>query len=210
MRALLLVRHGETGWNAERRLQGQEQVPLSPRGHDQVRDLRPLVASLRAGAPSTRVICSPLLRARESCAGLGLVPDLVDARWQEADLGDWTGRTREELVAVGDGGYAAWRAGRLTPPRAEPLELLRARVAQAVAGLVDGDGAEVDTVVVVTHGGPIRAACDELVGLSAAHLVPVSPGSLTAFDLSGPLPRLQAYNLRPTVAPGQLADDPPD
>ncbi len=128
----------------------------------------------------------------------------VHARWQEADLGEWTGRSRDDLIAVGDGAYAAWRAGTLSPPGSEPLSALRQRVASALASL-----AAHDVVLVVTHGGPIRAACRQLVDLHPSHLVPVQPGSLTAIDLDGGQARLRTYNLTPQTT-GQLLGEPPD
>lgn len=205
MRALYLVRHGETAWNAERRLQGREDLPLSVHGREQVESLRPVVTSVLPEIDRLAVVTSPLRRARETQDVLGLSADTVDARWQEADLGTWTGRSRDDLVAVGDGAYAAWRAGTHTPPGAESIERLRARVAAAIDDL-----AHLDTVLVLTHGGPIRAACHLLVGLVSARLVPVQPGSLTAFDLTGPTPRLRAYNLTPSPAVGELVAEPPD
>jgi len=200
MRSLLLVRHGETTWNAERRLQGRRDISLSERGRQQIEAIRPLVASVE----STAVVVSPLARAMESCDLLGLRPTHVDPRWQEADLGAWTGRTQDELIAVGDGGYAAWRAGMLAPPDSEPLTDLRDRVRAALED-IEGE----DRVLVVTHGGPIRAVCSLLVGLEATRLVPVQPGSLTAFDLSGTAPRLRGYNVTPVHGHPLLAD-PPD
>lgn len=188
MTMLLLVRHGETDWNAERRLQGREDRPLSARGRSQARALAPYVARYRPD----RVTCSPLLRTRQTAQLLGVAVTRLDPRWQEADLGSWTGRTREELVATGDGGYAAWRAGSYQPPGAEPLTELRLRVASAIDDLPGGG-----VHLVVTHGGPIRAACHTLVGLDPAALVPVPPGSLTAFDLGGARPRLLAFNVAP-------------
>ncbi|WP_053206444.1 histidine phosphatase family protein [Jiangella muralis] len=196
MTLLLLVRHGETDWNAERRLQGREDRPLSARGRGQARALAPYVARYRPD----HVTCSPLLRTRQTAHLLGVTVSGLDPRWQEADLGSWTGRTREELVATGDGGYAAWRAGSYQPPGAEPLTALRLRVAAAIDDLAIGGGVH----LVVTHGGPIRAACHLLVALEPAALVPVPPGSLTVFDLGGPRPRLRAFNVAP--GPEEVGD----
>lgn len=199
MKALFLVRHGETAWNAERRLQGRQDVSLSERGRVQIEAIRPLVQAIE----STAVVVSPLARARESCDLLGLDVTHVDDRWQEADLGSWTGRTREELLAVGDGGYAAWRAGVLSPPGSEPLADLHDRVRSALEDLE----AE-ERVLVVTHGGPIRAVCSLLVGLEPARLMPVQPGSVTAFDLSGAFPRLRGYNVTPVDGLSLLSQAP--
>lgn len=198
MTLVVLVRHGETAWNAEHRLQGRADLPLSARGRWQVAAITEVVARY---AP-TGVTVSPLLRARETAKLLGTaVEPEVDERWQEADLGVWEGRTREELVAEG-GEYAAWRAGAFVPAGAEPLADLDARVAGALLDLSARGGCQ----LVVTHGGPIRAACSTLVGLPPAALVPVSPGSLTVFDTSGPRPRLRAFNLTGQVEEGDAPD----
>lgn len=206
MRALYLIRHGETAWNAEHRLQGRRDIPLSPTGARQARALRSTVSAiLDDGGPGrVTVVTSPLARARETCALLGLEPDVVDERWQEAELGQWTGRTREELLAAGDGAYAAWRAGTFSPPGSESPAAMRDRVGKALVALEDHE-----LVVVVTHGGPIRSTCRQLVGLEPDRLVPVQPGSLTAFDLSADRPRLRVFNLTP-LASQELLHEPPD
>lgn len=185
MSTLVLVRHGETPWNAERRLQGAQDIELSDVGRSQATALRDLVRGL---AP-TRVVASPLLRARDTLRLIGLDPDEVDPRWQEADLGEWTGRRSADLDAAD---YAEWRAGRLTPPGGESLSAVHTRVADALR-----DVPEVGTTLVVTHGGPIRAACTVLVGLPSSHLVPVLPGSVSTFELSG-TPRLMSFNVTPS------------
>jgi broad specificity phosphatase PhoE len=197
MTLLLLVRHGESAWNAERRLAGRADVPLSPLGRDQVQSLAPAVAALAPAAAVT----SPLQRTRETAALLGFGDAPADERWQEADLGCWTGRAIAELRRETDGQYAAWRAGRFTPPGAESFPHMVARVEQAVRPLLAAPGAQ----LVVTHGGPIRAVCATLLDLAPASLIPVAPGSLTAIAVTD-RPRLHAYNL--TRDPE--AADPPD
>src|SRR5215218_1994878 len=92
---LILVRHGESTWNAEERLQGQLDPPLSERGRDQSRAL----AGVLDGMPDDRVVCSDLGRARETAELLGLRPARLDARWREIDVGEWGGRTAAEIDA---------------------------------------------------------------------------------------------------------------
>ena len=185
---LLLVRHGETVWNAERRLQGNRDVPLSTAGRAQAAALAPTVAAHR---PSC-VVTSPLARTRETAELLGHPGDRRDARWQEADLGDWTGQLSDALRA-GGGDYDAWRAGLLTPPGGEPFAALTARVAAALADLCREPAG--DAVLVVTHGGPIRAAVQHLLGLEPARVVPVGPASLTLIDIGAAGARLRGYNI---------------
>src|SRR4051795_13095841 len=78
---LILVRHGESTWNAEERLQGQLDPPLSERGREQARTL----AGVADGLPADRVICSDLGRARETAELMGLEPGRLDTRWREID-----------------------------------------------------------------------------------------------------------------------------
>ena len=178
MTRLLLVRHGETEWNARRVLQGQHDVALSLRGQKQAADLAAMVRTLSP----TRVIASDLGRTRQTAAALGFEPE-VDPRWREADLGSWTGRSIAELREREPDLYAGWRGGSFTPQGAESFDTLGARVLAATKELLGSD----DTVLVVTHGGPIRAVCSHWLLLPPKRIVPVSPGSLTVLELpAGP------------------------
>ena len=94
---LILVRHGESTWNAEERLQGQLDPPLSERGREQSRAL----AAMLDGLPDDRVVCSDLGRARETAELLGLRPARFDPRWREIDVGSWGGRVAAEVDALG-------------------------------------------------------------------------------------------------------------
>src|SRR5919106_799551 len=82
---LILVRHGESTWNSEERLQGQLDPPLSDRGREQARALAPILEAL----PEERIVCSDLARARETAELLGLSPGRFDERWREIDVGEW-------------------------------------------------------------------------------------------------------------------------
>ena len=103
---LLLIRHGESTWNAEHRLQGQADPPLSPLGHELAGALRPFLTDLPA-----RRLSSDLTRAVETAEALGLGGAPTDRRWREIDIGDWAGHT---------------------PPNSETFAQLQARVAEAV------------------------------------------------------------------------------
>lgn len=197
MRRLLLLRHGETEWNERRILQGQADPPLSAAGRAQARAIAGFVEAYAPGLAVT----SDLERARETAAIVGFPHARPDPAWREADLGEWTGASAKVLRAERPEDYRAWREGRLSPPGAETWEQLCARVRDAVAALAGLEG----TILVVTHGGVVRAACAVLLGLQPRNLVPVSPASLTVIDL-GARPRLRAFNATPTV--GEL--DPPD
>jgi broad specificity phosphatase PhoE len=183
---LILVRHGETAWNAQQRLQGSTDVPLSEDGQRAVKRLRLVVHALK---PDT-VVTSDLLRARTTAAILGFNAAHIDRRWREANFGTWTGKLKEALEQASGGEYKAWREGQYTPPSAESWELLCSRVGAAIDSLCRKQGSH----LVITHAGPIRATLALLVGLSPMNLAPVSPASATIIDFS-PNPRMRAYNL---------------
>lgn len=168
---LILLRHGESSWNAERRMQGIADPPLSEAGRAQTLALAPLVAAARADV----VVASDLLRARETAEALGL-DARPDPRWREADLGRWSGRVVDEVVAAEGSAYAAWLEGAGAPPGGEAFADTCRRVAEAVRELA---AAGVERALIVTHGGPIRAACAVVASLPRSGMVAVPTGSLT-------------------------------
>lgn len=193
---LTLVRHGETVWNAERRLQGHADAPLSRRGIAQARH----AAAFFTGVPAPGlVVSSDLSRARHTAELLGFPDVATDPRLREMDLGDWTGRWIDDIEASDRNAYRDWRLGTRTPPRGEEWEPFCRRVAAAIrdaAARAEGD------LVIVTHEGAVRAACAVLVGLPPSSLAPVSPAALTIFDIDRSAPshgaRLVAFNLAPS------------
>lgn len=197
MTRLIFVRHGETEWNAARRLQGQADVRLSAAGLRQVEALRPLVE----GLGPARSVSSDLSRALETSIALGHGAPRLDPRLREADLGAWTARPIDQLRAEEGEAYSAWRAGSYTPPEAEGWEALLRRVRLAVDELRAAGGSH----LIVTHGGPIRAACLHLLDLHPRSVLPVAPASITVIELNR-RPRLAVYNL--TARPLEL--DAPD
>ena len=183
---VLLVRHGESAFNAAGKLAGQADVPLSPRGRQQVEALAPVVARFRPD----RVFSSDLARTRETAAILGYGDAECRPALREMDLGAWTSADVETLQQEQPENYAAWRAGTLTPPGGEAWTAFSRRVEGALEDAMNGgDG----SVLLSTHGGVIRAACDLLIGLPPSQAVPVNPASLTVFDC-GERARLLAYN----------------
>lgn len=193
---LLLVRHGESVWNAQRLLQGQKDLPLSPKGRTQAVQLRPVV---QAYAPEV-VLASDLARAQETATLLGYSTPLLESEWREAFLGDWEGASIEALREQQNANYRAWRNGAFDPPNAEGFAAFCQRIKQAVQKLPNAS-----SVLVVTHGGVVRAALQSLFGLSPQQIIPVSPASLTVIDLE-PEPRLRAYN----ITSYEALFDPPD
>lgn len=196
MTTLLLVRHGATAWNLAGRLQGATDIPLSDEGVAQAIALQPLIARWRPSA----VVASPLSRAAETARLLvdEAGPDVVlDSRLVEVGLGEWEGRASADLGADA----RAWRRGELVPPGGEDPGAAQARVRAALA-----DAATLgEVVLVVTHGGVVRAALESLVGLATRHVAPVAPASLTVVDLVDDVARLRAIGLVPQSGSAAVA-----
>jgi broad specificity phosphatase PhoE len=143
---LLLLRHGQTELNAERRLQGRSDPPLTELGRRQA------AAAALAMRPAI-VISSPLRRARDTAEAFG-VDVVVDERWTEVSYGELEGmRITDVPVAT----WEAWRTDRaFRPPGGESLLELGARVRAACTELAAA-AADQD-VLVVSHVSPIKAA----------------------------------------------------
>jgi broad specificity phosphatase PhoE len=162
-RRLLLLRHGESTWNAAGRWQGQADVPLSPLGERQAHEA---AARLSAGDFS-RLISSHLQRARRTAeilaAPLGLAVE-IDPELREIDVGEWQGLTRAEIHARAPGALADWSEGRSesTPggeTRTHLTERARSALVRASAPAAPGD-----RILLVSHGALIRNL-DRLLGL---------------------------------------------
>ena len=157
MGRLLLIRHARSTWNAEGRWQGWADAPLHPSGESQARALATLLA--RTGEPFAAAVSSDLERsaatARIVAGILGLSEVEVEPDLRERDVGDWSGRTTEEIELIWPGAIDAWRAGRLDrPPGGEHEPSFRARVVGAVERLA---ARPEEPLLVITHGGVIRA-----------------------------------------------------
>jgi broad specificity phosphatase PhoE len=147
---LLLVRHGETDWNAEGRLQGQTDRPLNDFGRRQARRLAEELADDRIEA----IYSSDLARARETAAIVGErlgLPVTFDSDLREKDWGNWEGLTpieRDRVEFVG-----------------ESTDAHQERILRSLRRIADrhpGDGC----VLVVTHGGSIRRAQITTLGMA--------------------------------------------
>ncbi len=188
---LVLVRHAESTWNAEGRLQGQADPPLSDAGRREAEAL----AQVLGGFPAERVVASDLRRARETATLAGFAGAALDRRWREVGVGEWAGRPLSELPP---GSEPAWRGGPLVPPGGERWEEMAARVADAIDELVAAGGAW----LIVTHGGVIRAAVAYLTGAEPQRISGPVNASVTVLEPGDP-PRLLAYAWTPDGgAPG--------
>jgi len=156
------IRHGETEWNAQGRLQGVQDIPLNDRGRGQSmaagRILADLVARDGWEASSRAFVASPLLRARQTMElvrGVLKLPPAgyaLDARLREIGYGEWEGSTLAQARMQDPGLFARRQAAKWTvsPPGGETYVSVQARMSEWYRGL------QADTVA-VAHGGTARA-----------------------------------------------------
>lgn len=203
---LLLVRHGESEWNAAGRLQGQADPPLSELGRHQAARM----AARLVDEPIDAIVASDLVRASDTARALAdavSMPVLPRSDLREVDLGSWTGVSRSEIEASDPEAWRRWRIEGVEgweggERYADAME----RVAAAVRSIAaDWDGR---TVVAVTHGGCIRLATCHLLGMPAdqfGRIMSIGNASITEFlvepDGRGRIVRLNdtAHLLAPTA-----------
>lgn len=162
---LLLVRHGQTTWNAAGRFQGHQDVPLSSIGVAQAE----AVAAVLAAESPTRLWCSDLSRASATAAPIGRASGLEpipDPRLREVDVGSWAGMDSDEIGRLVPDFWPAIQEGRdfRRSPEGETATECGQRVRAAIEDLVAGVGAE-ETVVIVSHGLALRVATLLMLGL---------------------------------------------
>lgn len=157
LRHLVLLRHGQTDYNASGRMQGHLDSGLTPEGLAQASVVAPEVARLKP----QRLLSSDLSRASDTAAVVATACGLdveIDPRLRETHLGEWQGRTVADIESAWPGAIATWRQDpSWAPPGGESrLEVVR-RSTPVVDQLDDelAEGDEAATAVLVAHGGMI-------------------------------------------------------
>ena len=194
-RRLVLLRHGRTAWNHEKRIQGQLDVGLDDTGHAQARAAATAVAALGPAA----LWSSDSLRARQTASyvvdATGLEPTF-DARLREFFLADRQGITHQEYAAAAPAEFEEFRRGHydVVPGGEKTVEVVD-RMRAATAALV-GLLAPGETGLAVTHGAAIRALVADVVGgdLDGFHGVDNCAWVELRQDAEGEPLRLVAYN----------------
>jgi probable phosphoglycerate mutase len=169
---ILFVRHGETDYNSEGRLQGQRDIPLNGRGRAQAsaigRALRTAMPEAIAALEAAEAfVASPLARTRETMelarAGLGLPPERygLEPALKELTFGEWEGLTWPQVWSRDPAGARAREADKwnFAPPGGESYAMLAQRL-QPWLDSRDGD------CFVVSHGGVARALMTLIAGVS--------------------------------------------
>ena len=161
---LLLLRHGETAWNRERRYQGWTDTPLSAEGLLQA---EAAARELKEHAFAA-VYASPLQRARDTAVAIAAPHGLeveTDPAFKELGFGPWEGLTLDEARAGFPAVYDGWAKTPhlLSPPGGESLAQARERVLAGLERLRAGHPDEI--VCLVAHGIPVRILILEVLGL---------------------------------------------
>ncbi|HEY3413741.1 MAG TPA: histidine phosphatase family protein [Armatimonadota bacterium] len=206
MTRLLIVRHGETDWNADARVQGYSDIPMNAAGRAQVQ----LTAAELAEEGISAVYASDLSRARVTGdmiaaphrLAVQILPALRERCW-----GAWEGRSMPELAADDPANYARLQAGDwVTPDGAEDYDALQDRIVGAIEQIA-ADHAD-ETVVVAAHGGPIKVFTAWVLGapVAAHHRMRIGNASVTTVILRDGRFVLESYN----VPPREAVPEPPN
>jgi alpha-ribazole phosphatase len=171
-----LIRHAETTWNAERRLQGTLDAPLSERGRRQV---TALTAVLRA-VPLVALYSSPLSRARDTAepigAACGLRVQLID-ELREMDQGEWEGRLVDDVVAADGQRVQAWwdAPHEVQVPGGESLRQVADRAVHAFHERAARHRGQ--AIAMVAHGGVNKVILLAALGAPLAHHFRIRQGN---------------------------------
>lgn len=173
MMKLILVRHGETDWNNERRWQGQLDVPLNDTGEWQARQ----VGQALADEPIARLVSSDLQRAQTTATAIAAACDLTiltDARLREIGFGSWEGLSIDQIMEQDGDAYRRWRENPSAhaPIGGETLDVTGQRVLSLWQEIREIDAG---TIVVVSHGGTLR--------ILLSHLLQLPPQSFWQLEL---------------------------
>ena len=191
-----LVRHGETVWNLEGRLQGHRHIPLTERGSAQARQLAVRLDGQVAGPVYSSDLAHALATAQAIAAG-SAADVRPDALLREFSYGEWEGLTMEQAKANDPEVYAIRITGRNTdyaaPGGETTIELLE-RVRRFTDAARKRHPSE--DVTIVAHGGSIRAVAVCLLGLDAEHFwrLRLSHGSLSVVTVQPDACVLELWN----------------
>ncbi len=193
---IYLVRHGETEWNREGRMQGHLDSPLTALGEDQARRVGGMLAELVPDPAQHIVTVSPLGRTRHTaaivCESLGRDPAgcRIDDMVKEITLGEWDGMTRDEIDAA-DG--ETWRRylgdhWNSVPPGGESYAMMAERAQRWLATAATGPNQ-----IVVSHGAFGRVLRGVYTGLDSGRILAQEEPQDSIFRLfGGSIARIQA------------------
>lgn len=208
MKRCYLVRHAQTLWNSENRIQGHSDLPLSPLGLQQAQRLGTFFASRHVHGIFTSWLQRSQQTAHAIASGNGHgVSPIVEQELAEMHLGAWEGLTPEQVDAQFQGAYEQWRTvpSSVRIPDAEPVEQFRARARRVLERIVAtaGEG----EYVVVTHGGVIATLLADFLGAdydAILRRVRLDNAGITALEFGAGVPHVLWINWTAHLQDGSL------
>jgi broad specificity phosphatase PhoE len=195
MTEFFVVRHGETAWNAEARIQGHTDVPLTDKGICQAR----MAGRRLAGEKIDAVYASDLVRAfrtGQEIAASRSIEVIPTPLLREANLGLWQGMTLAEIAEKYPEQYAGYRKDSVghRPPGAETLEELIGRCREFLAMAVRTHPS--GRLAVAAHGGSVRGLLAAALGLGPELFkkIRMDNGSLSIFEITDGRIRVKLVN----------------
>jgi broad specificity phosphatase PhoE len=184
-----LVRHGETEWTVSKQHTGKTDIPLTPQGEEDAREL----AGVLAGHSFAAVFTSPLQRARRTAELAGFADAAVDDRLVELDYGEYEGRTSADIRKERPE-WLLWRDG---SPGGESMDDAGRRADSVIERIsaLDGD------VLLFGHGHFSRVLGARVLGLAASEgrLLMLGPGSVSIIGSEHGQRAIRAWNWRPRL-----------
>ncbi len=190
---LLLIRHGQTDWNRDRRWQGWSDVALNETGLAQAA----AVAERLRNEPLDAIYASDLIRAAETARQIGAhhkIEPVLDPGWREIALGELEGVPASQVATSGEAVTTTFLSGPLAPG-AETFDALQGRLVAALKRIVAAHAGQ--TVAVVSHGGALRTLIAHVIGLAPQHIHHLSlrgNTGVTMIDFRNRRPQLTLIN----------------
>lgn len=195
---IILIRHGETAWNAERRLQGHLDIALNPEGERQAGALAGALAHERIDL----VVSSDLVRARQTAQAVALaraMPVQADPALRERCYGGFEGLLYADIERRFPAEFAAWQGRDVdaeVPPganRGESFRQFHARATGAILGWAEAHPGK--TLALVSHGGVLECAYRAALGLPlhTPRTFQVHNASINRFTVAGGVLALQSW-----------------
>ena len=196
----LFMRHGETAWNREGRVMGQNQIELDAHGRAQVEAAVPFARLIKPEL----IVTSPLVRARQSAEiianGLGGVAVLDDPQICEVRYGRWEGMVYNDLIEDSD--YIKYRERPLDipTPGGETIYQVQSRGVEAVMHAVEAN--EGKRILFVSHGDIVRTVLCHFMKLELEHFrrIRIDNATFSAVQIVGDFAEVKFLNLLPDPA----------
>lgn len=177
---LWLIRHAESTGNRDGLLQGQADLPLSPMGHRQARALADRLLKAHRRTPFTTLVSSDLMRTRDTADCIGMALNMrvhLDRRLREIDLGTWSGLNPQQIATKFPEEWALWqgRNAHIRRGGGESYQDAHERIAPALTEIAAHH--EGSRILVVSHGGVLRAYLAGLMGVPLERIWHMSSGN---------------------------------